>query len=336
MRVFSLSDLGFLLLAARWTIMLSLVAFLGGGIVGVAIALMRVSVRRVPRWVAIGYIRVFQGTPLLLQLFLVFFGADLAGLSLSAWFSAALGLSLNAGAFLGEIWRGSIQAVPPGQIEAARALGLRYRALMLRVVLPQALRVAIPPTVGFSVNLIKSTSLAAIIGFVELTRAGQLLNNATFRPFLIFGQGNRTWIFPASKRLSRIEFQGLWPSLPRCEAAHGRKMGCSVPSAIALDLRDCGGDLFRALLAADLGGHSAGKTARRGVSALTALKRRIQPDANPEVPARDNIAAGPGVGAAGRCAVRGRHHQSRYDQYRRAGRFAAIRRPERTAGTRWL
>lgn len=187
MRVFSLSDLGFLLLAARWTIMLSLVAFLGGGIVGMAIALMRVSVRRVPRWVAIGYIRVFQGTPLLLQLFLVFFGADLAGLSLSAWFSAALGLSLNAGAFLGEIWRGSIQAVPPGQIEAARALGLRYRALMLRVVLPQALRVAIPPTVGFSVNLIKSTSLAAIIGFVELTRAGQLLNNATFRPFLIFG-----------------------------------------------------------------------------------------------------------------------------------------------------
>jgi polar amino acid transport system permease protein len=187
MRVFSLSDLAFLLLAARWTIMLSLVAFLGGGIVGMAIALMRVSLRRVPRWLATGYIRVFQGTPLLLQLFLVFFGADLAGFSLSAWFSAALGLSLNAGAFLGEIWRGSIQAVAPGQIEAARALGLRYRALMLRVVLPQALRVAIPPTVGFSVNLIKSTSLAAIIGFVELTRAGQLLNNATFRPFLIFG-----------------------------------------------------------------------------------------------------------------------------------------------------
>jgi polar amino acid transport system permease protein len=96
-------------------------------------------------------------------------------------------LSLNAGAFLGEIWRGAIQSVPSGQIEAARALGLRYRPLMLRVVLPQALRVAIPPTVGFLVNLIKSTSLAAIIGFVELTRAGQLLNNATFRPFLIFG-----------------------------------------------------------------------------------------------------------------------------------------------------
>jgi polar amino acid transport system permease protein len=98
-----------------------------------------------------------------------------------------LGLSLNAGAFLGEIWRGSIQAVPHGQIEAARALGLHYGQRMLRVVAPQALRTAIPPTVGFLVNLIKSTSLAAIIGFVELTRAGQQLNNATFRPFLIFG-----------------------------------------------------------------------------------------------------------------------------------------------------
>jgi len=96
-------------------------------------------------------------------------------------------LSLNAGAFLGEIWRGSIQAVPHGQIEAARALGLHYGQRMLRVVAPQALRTAIPPTVGFLVNLIKSTSLAAIIGFVELTRAGQQLNNATFRPFLIFG-----------------------------------------------------------------------------------------------------------------------------------------------------
>ena len=106
---------------------------------------------------------------------------------LGAWLSAALGLSLNAGAFLGEIWRGSIQAVPRGQFEAARALGLHYGALMLRVVLPQALRLAVPPTVGFGVNLIKSTSLAAIIGFVELTRAGQQINNATFRPLLIFG-----------------------------------------------------------------------------------------------------------------------------------------------------
>jgi len=187
MRSFNVGDLIYLLLAARWTVLLSLIAFAGGGIVGLIIALMRVSELRPARWFAIGFIRVFQGTPLLLQLFLVFFGGDMVGVPLGAWLSVILGLSLNAGAFLGEIWRGSIQAVPNGQIEAARALGLHYGQRMLRVVAPQALRTAIPPTVGFLVNLIKSTSLAAIIGFVELTRAGQQLNNATFRPFLIFG-----------------------------------------------------------------------------------------------------------------------------------------------------
>ncbi|MBV8426742.1 MAG: amino acid ABC transporter permease [Hyphomicrobiales bacterium] len=187
MRSFNVGDLVYLLLAARWTVLLSLIAFGGGGIVGLIIALMRVSELRPARWFAIGFIRVFQGTPLLLQLFLVFFGGDMVGVPLGAWLSVILGLSLNAGAFLGEIWRGSIQAVPNGQIEAARALGLHYGQRMLRVVAPQALRTAIPPTVGFLVNLIKSTSLAAIIGFVELTRAGQQLNNATFRPFLIFG-----------------------------------------------------------------------------------------------------------------------------------------------------
>ncbi|HEX3576193.1 MAG TPA: amino acid ABC transporter permease [Rhodopila sp.] len=187
MRQLNVGDYEFLLLAARWTILLSVYAAVGGGIVGLAIALMRTSGSAVLRWIAIGYIRVFQGTPLLLQLFLVFFGGDMIGMPLGAWLSAILGFSLNAGAFLGEIWRGAIQAVPNGQIEAAKALGLHYLPRMVRVVLPQALRIAIPPTVGFLVNLIKSTSLAAIIGFVEVTRAGQMLNNATFRPFLIFG-----------------------------------------------------------------------------------------------------------------------------------------------------
>ena len=187
MRAFGWGDFVFLLLAIRWTLVLAAGAFLFGGLIGLAIALMRVSHAAPLRWLAIGYIRLLQGTPLLLQLFLVFFGSDLLGLGLGAYLSAILGLSLNAGAFLGEIWRGSIEAVPPGQSEAARALGLGYLPRMLRVVAPQALRIATAPTVGFLVNLVKSTSLASIIGFVELTRAGQLLNNATFRPFTIFG-----------------------------------------------------------------------------------------------------------------------------------------------------
>lgn len=187
MRQLTWNDLLFLPYAARWTILLSAAAFAGGAVLGAAAALMRVSERRWLRWIATAYIRVFQGTPLLLQLFLVFFGSEMLGVGLSAFVAATPGLTLNAGAFLGEIWRGSIQAVPKGQTEAARALGLHHGPIMLRVVAPQALRVATAPTVGFLVNLVKSTSLAAVIGFVELTRAGQLLNNTTFRPFAIFG-----------------------------------------------------------------------------------------------------------------------------------------------------
>jgi polar amino acid transport system permease protein len=186
MRTLTFSDFEFLIFAVRWTLLLSALAFLGGGVVGMAIAVMRTSRQRVLRFIAIAYIRLFQGTPLLLQLFLVFFGGDLLGFGLGPWLSAMVGLSLNAGAFLGEIWRGAIQGVSRGQIEAARSLGLGYRPTMSKVVLPQALRLAVAPTVGFLVNLVKSTALASILGFVELVRAGQLLNNATFRPFLIF------------------------------------------------------------------------------------------------------------------------------------------------------
>ena len=187
MRAIGWGDISFLLLAIRWTVVLAAGAFLFGGLIGLVVALLRVARSRPLRWLASLYIRLLQGTPLLLQLFLVFFGSDLLGFGLGPYLSAILGLSLNAGAFLGEIWRGAIEAVPPGQTEAARALGLGYAPRMLRVVAPQALRIATAPTVGFLVNLVKSTSLASIIGFVELTRAGQMLNNATFRPFTIFG-----------------------------------------------------------------------------------------------------------------------------------------------------
>ncbi|AWJ87369.1 amino acid ABC transporter permease (plasmid) [Azospirillum sp. TSH58] len=186
-RAFSYNEFLFLLSAMQWTLALSAIAFIGGATVGLVIALARTSDIKALRLAATGYIQLFQGTPLLMQLFLVFFGATVLGLDLNPWAAAALGLTLNASAFLGEIWRGCIQAVPRGQWEAASALGLRYPGLMRYVILPQAVKVAVPPTVGFLVQLIKSTSLAAIIGFTELTRAGQIVNNATFQPFLVFG-----------------------------------------------------------------------------------------------------------------------------------------------------
>jgi polar amino acid transport system permease protein len=132
------------------------------------------------------FIQLFQGTPLLLQLFLIFFGAPVLGLDINPWIAAGVALVLNSSAFLGEIWRGCIQAVPRGQWEAAEALGLHYFFRMRDVILPQALKIALAPTVGYMVQIIKGTSLAAIIGFTEVTRAGQIINNATFQPLTVF------------------------------------------------------------------------------------------------------------------------------------------------------
>lgn len=186
MRALSSGDIIYIIMAVRWTLLLSLVAFLGGALGGALVALARTGEYKWLRVASAGYIKVFQGTPLLMQLFLAFFVPGLFGWSVDPWTAAALGLSLHASAFLGEIWRGAIEVVPRGQWEAATSLGLRYTPKMALIIAPQAIRIAIPPTIGFLVQLIKGTSLASIIGFVELTRAGQIINNATFRPFTIF------------------------------------------------------------------------------------------------------------------------------------------------------
>jgi polar amino acid transport system permease protein len=186
MRTFGYPEFLFILEAARWTIALSLVAFIGGAIGGLIIALSRTSGIRILRILSTGFIRLFQGTPLLLQLFLIFFGAPVLGFDINPWIAAGVALVLNSSAFLGQIWRGCIEAIPRGQWEAAEALSLSYRHRMRDVILPQAVRIAIAPTVGYMVQIIKGTSLAAIIGFTEVTRAGQIINNATFQPLLVF------------------------------------------------------------------------------------------------------------------------------------------------------
>jgi polar amino acid transport system permease protein len=175
-----------LLLAARWTVLLSLMAFVSGGLVGVILLFLRVSgVAWLERAVKL-YVEVFQGTPLLMQLFLLFFGVALVGVELSPWTAAWAALTLWTSAFLVEIWRGCVQSIPKGQWEASSSLALNYVEQMRYVILPQALRIAVAPTVGFSVQVIKGTALASIIGFVEVTKAGTMLNNATFRPFLVY------------------------------------------------------------------------------------------------------------------------------------------------------
>ena len=186
MRTFGLPEFLFILEAAKWTIALSLIAFAGGALGGLGVALARTSDSRLLRAAATVFVQVFQGTPLLLQLFLIFFGAPVLGIDINPWVAAGAALILNTSAFLGEIWRGSIQAIPRGQWEAAEALGLHYVARMRDVVLPQAFKIALPPTVGYMVQVIKGTSLAAIIGFAEVTRSGQIINNATFQPLVVF------------------------------------------------------------------------------------------------------------------------------------------------------
>ncbi len=176
-----------LLLAARWTVLLSLVSFVGGSLVGLAILFMRIGKNVWLKRFAQGYIELFQGTPLLMQLFLAFFGLGLVGVDVPAWLAAALALTLWTAAFLAEIWRGCVEAIVRGQWEASSSLAMGYVQQMRYVILPQALKIAVPPTVGFSVQVVKGTALTSIIGFVELSKAGTMVTNATFQPFIVYG-----------------------------------------------------------------------------------------------------------------------------------------------------
>ena len=186
-RTFGTAEFLYLLKAIPWTLLLSLGALAGGGIVGLLIAILRTSPFRVLRWLATGYIELFQGTPVLMQLFVTYYGlAVLFNIQFGPWPAVLTAFTLYSGAFLGEIWRGSIQAIPRTQWEAAECLSLSLPKQLWYVILPQAARISIPPTVGFAVQLIKNTSIAAIIGFVELTRAGQLMTNTTFKPMIVY------------------------------------------------------------------------------------------------------------------------------------------------------
>lgn len=206
---FSLWDiLRNLLLAGRWTIVLSLATFVLGGMLGLLILFIRSSRHRALRNCARVYIEVFQGTPLLMQLFLVFFGVALFGIEVPAWLAAGLTLTLWSASFLAEIWRGCVEAIPKGQWEASSVLAMNYVQQMRYVILPQALRIAIPPTIGFSVQIIKGTAVTSIIGFVELSKAATVITNATFMPFTVYAAAGAFYFilcWPLSKYSQFLE-----------------------------------------------------------------------------------------------------------------------------------
>lgn len=182
-------QISYLLLGAIGTLELALLTFVAGGLAGLGVALARVSPAHGVRAAAATYIQIIQGTPLLVLMGLCFYGPNIVGIgSVPALFAAALAMTIYSSAFLGEIWRGCIQSVHRSQWEAAECIGLTRWQRMQKVVLPQALRIATPPTVGFMVQIIKNTSIASlVIGFAELSYNAKVLNNSTFQPFIYFG-----------------------------------------------------------------------------------------------------------------------------------------------------
>jgi polar amino acid transport system permease protein len=198
-----------LLIATKWTLILSAIAFICGGIIGFLVMLMRISPNKWLSSLSWVYIEFLQGTPLLLQLFLAFFGISIVlGVNLSPLQAATLTLTAFTSAFLADIWRGSIAAIGTGQWEAASALGFGYFKKLRLIILPQALKLSIAPTVGFAVQVIKGTSLASVIGFTEISRAAAQINNVTLRSLLVFSIAGLIYFclcYPLSILSQRLE-----------------------------------------------------------------------------------------------------------------------------------
>lgn len=188
LRSFNWHDLEALIRGAGWTLALCVTSGVLGTALGMLLALAATSPIRLARWVASVYVYVVRGIPLLILVFFTYFGIPLMfpDVDLSAFTTAVIALTAFSAAYLAEIFRGSINAVPQGQSEAAAALGLTYLHRYRFVILPQAMRIAVPPGIGFLIALIKDSSLVTVIGFVELTHAGTVVSNLTADPITTY------------------------------------------------------------------------------------------------------------------------------------------------------
>jgi His/Glu/Gln/Arg/opine family amino acid ABC transporter permease subunit len=169
------------------TLELSAISLVIAMFIGLGSCLMNISKIKVLHWLSQCYINIIRGTPLLVQTFFIYFGVTKAfGFTLTALAAGIVALSLNAGAYLSEIFRGGIMAVAHGQMEAARSLGLSYRSAMIKVILPQALRIVIPSVANQCIITIKDTSIISVIGLAELTMVGSQIVARTFRTFEVW------------------------------------------------------------------------------------------------------------------------------------------------------
>lgn len=175
------------LLAAAWaTLQLAFGALVIGLIVGLLVALARLSKNRALRRGALIYIEVFRGTPALVQLFIVYFSLTEIGVQFSSFQAAMIGLGLNAAAYLSEIYRSGLEAVPKGQVEAAKAIGMPHLKVLRWVVLPQAIRIVLAPIGNVAISLLKDTSVASLIAAPDLMLRAQDLSSVYFMPLEIY------------------------------------------------------------------------------------------------------------------------------------------------------
>ena len=198
----------FVVQGAGWTIVLSLLGFVGGTLVGLPVALARASRSLLLRAVSGAFVQLIQGIPLPVIMFVVYFGISIAGFDVPALVAAGVAMTAYSAAYLGEIWKGCIQAVSKTQWEAAESLGLTKLQRLIYVILPQAVKIAIPPTVGFLVQIVKNTSYSVVIGFFDLTYSARVINNSTFKPFVVFSIAAVLYFaicFPLSALSRRLE-----------------------------------------------------------------------------------------------------------------------------------
>lgn len=179
-----------LLSATQWTIYLSLVAFIGGGLIGLLMTVLKIAPSRLLRGFATSYIWLFQSIPLLMLLFLIGLGIpSFFQVNVTPWMAAGVSLTLFTSAYMSEVWRGALESVDMGQWEGGRALGMTFTQILTSIIAPQALRIATPPTVGFMVQVIKGTSMAYIIDFTDLMRWGKKIANSQVdgaEPFIVY------------------------------------------------------------------------------------------------------------------------------------------------------
>jgi cystine transport system permease protein len=170
----------------QFTVPLTLLSFVLGLGVGFLAAVIRLFAPAPLAWIIRFYVWIIRGTPLLVQLFLIFYGLPSVGIVLDAFPAALIGFTLNVGAYTSEIIRAVLLAVPKGQWEAAYSIGMTWSQAMRRTILPQATRIAVPPLSNTFISLVKDTSLAAAITVPELFRAGQRIVATTYEPLILY------------------------------------------------------------------------------------------------------------------------------------------------------